>query len=798
MTSLELVSLHLPEDFPGAFSVRRFEIEERLSHPFTIALDLRSPVDSLDVDTMVGRSAWVRLVGANERRWQGIVEAAAFTRAPDVGDGLSSYRVSVRPNLWQLSRRTRHRMLQHASIPEMVTRILDEGSIAHRWELGDTYPALELRAQYAESDFAFVSRLLEEAGISYRFEDPGPGEPSTLVLDDHPHRRAPRPLPLTFTDDISTAPEQGLWATALRVEQSARPGAVVLREHDFNRPRAPLYSAAISDRSQDGGAEHLRYAPQNSLREVEPEQKQRDVADDLGVARYEPAHGFRQATVALESLNAERQVTRFDTSDCGVAPGTVFAMVSHPRPDVGAEPLLSVAMRLTGEVATPDHWRFEVHSVHTDRPYRPAQRTPKPEMFGVQAAVVVGPPGEDDIYVDEHARVRVQFPWDRDHEPGPESSIWMRVSQGWAGGGHGAFTIPRVGHEVLVAFIAGDVDAPVIVGRLHNSAQPAPFPLPANKTVSTLRTATSPGGGGFNELRFDDAAGREHVFMQAERDMDQLVKRDLKVAAGHDRQSYVQNDEGIAVGHNRSKLVNHHEVEGTGLSRVQAVGLHRTSMVGADDSTVVGARWSVTVARGLAGRLSPELDRLSKKLGGVLRNTARRVFADSPSDPLVATSAHTLSGFGRAAFGMLHDVLSGFDGLATDKGPPPTTLEVQDRQIRLSTGEASIVLDGPNVSIIAPGGIALHSGGSTVILSEAELALAAGGKVGVVSDGSDVVVQAQRDVHLNPFAPGPLRPDPAPPAGPLGDVPAEVTDCAVCGGPLANHGQYARCRGGEG
>jgi type VI secretion system secreted protein VgrG len=338
------------------------------------------------------------------------------------------------------------------------------------------------------------------------------------------------------------------------------------------------------------------------------------------------------------------------------------------------------------------------------------------------------------------------------------------------------FTIPRVGHEVLVAFVNGDPDCPLVVGRVHNARESVPFPLPENKTVSTWKSASSPGGKGFNELRFDDAKGREHVFLQSEKDMDQLVKHDLKQAVGNNQSRYVQNDEHVAIGGDRTKFVNQNELETTGLSRETFVGLNRLSTVGIEDSTLVGRRWSVTVGRGLTGKLVGELEQAAGSLGNVVRNAATSVLGFVPDNPLAKAADAALSGFGKAAFEKLHNALKVLDGFGMDAGPPPTTLEIVDRQIKFSTGEASIILDGPNVTISAQGTIALHAMKSISILGEEELALGGREKVAIVSATDDVIVQAFKDVHLNPFVPANMPP----PAVRLeGDVKGNKPRCEI-------------------
>ncbi|MEZ4296367.1 MAG: type VI secretion system tip protein TssI/VgrG [Polyangiaceae bacterium] len=811
----------------AALSVRKLHIVEPMNDLFSVRLQALSPNESLDLSELVGQKATLQFTWRTERAFRGTCNEARFLRAPSPGEGLATYEFQIVPSLWRLSQRTRCRLFQHRSIPEIVTAIFDEWKIKHALRLDKAdYPSLELRAQYHESDYHFVKRLLEEAGISFWFAEEGE-EDAVVVLGDRPAANPERPVPLTYVDEAGQAMSAHAdFATKLTLTEISRPGTVTLRDHDPMRPRQPLFSSASSGREAESAHEVFRFAPSVSFMETPSSgPSELPVADDLGRSRANEGRAAQASRLQIESLHSDRRVLHLETGTDDLAPGTVFRLLEHPRLDLSPDKtFLSVGFEIVAEGVELSQYVFRCTAVETSKPYRPAAATPKPRMYGVQTAVVVGPgglaetpsdpgpggvgtlhgaamaPGEaesrltdNEIYVDEMGRVRVQFPWDRDHGFDKQSSIWMRVSQGWGGSGYGLFTIPRVGHEVLVAFLDGDPDCPVVVGRVHNLREAPPFALPANKTVSTFRTATSPGGDGFNELRFDDAAGREHVYLQGQRDMDTLVKNDQKEAVGHDKNRYVQNDDAVAVGRNRTKLVNQNEVDATGLNRVSSVGAHRSTFVGGDDTTFVGARWSVTLARGLGSKLAAEIDKTAGQLGGVMRSAATSVLSTFGENPLTSTAAEALTGFGTAAFSALRDTASFIAGFTAEGGPPPTSIEMQDRQIKLTNGEASIVLDGPHVTIVADGNISFHARGNIAVLGEKEAALAAGGKVGVISDTGDVIVQAQKDVHLNPFVAGGTRPKVAK-TGTLGAPPPDPDRCVVCGDPLTAGEQVSSCK----
>ncbi len=854
----------------GSLSVRHFHVEEKMSGLFRITAQALSPFDSLDLSSYIGRRAEFVIHGASPRRWRGLCVEMRMARTAVVGDqGLTTYAIEIVPTLWRLTQRRGNRLFQHTSIPDIVTRILGEWNVEHAFQIeAKRYPKLELRTQYDETDFAFVARLLEEAGISFYLVDEGDRD-STLVLHDAPQSAPPRARSVAFVDDVfQSLAGQEEHVTKLSLREASRPGTVTLRDHDPRKPRLPLYAGAASDRAEEAAHEQYRHVPGAFLHEEGDARRpsaaaataaalsaagntspaaftaaqvaqvlsvgETPVADDRGTARRSGKRGEALAQGMIESMHADRRVVTFETNVPDLRPGVVFAISGHPRSDVsGDTQLLMTHLVIEGDLATADAWKFEGTAVPTNRPYRPAMTTPKPRLYGIQSAVVVGPqaslvgtvagvtasagaaasalPGkagsaaraaqggaataaallDNEIYVDELGRVRVQFNWDREGQFDGNSSIWMRVSQGWAGGGYGLFTIPRVGHEVLIAFLDGDPDAPIVVGSVHNVVEPVPFKLPENKTVSTWKTASSPGGVGFNELRFDDAAGREHLYLQAQKDMDHLVKNDFKEAVGHNRSRSVQNDDVTAVGHDRVKVVNHNELEATGLNRSSVIGLSRAATVGVEDSTHVGTRWSVTIARGLTGRLARELDGIaSGPLGGVLRGAASTVLGMLPNSPLGRAAEATLSDFGAAAVGRLKNVLSVLDGFEAAPGPPPTAIEMVDRQIKLSTGEASILLDGPNVIITAQGSITFHAMKSVSILGEEEVAIAAREKAALISTGDDVLIQAKGDVHLNPYA-SRKRMDRA--ARIDGAIPDGIRRCDVCGEELVAGDDGAVC-----
>ncbi len=793
-----------------ALSVRKFSIVERISTGFQVDLVARSPTDDIPFSIIVGKPAELQMwspLGV-PRRWRGICSEMRLARVETAG--LSTYELRIVPSFHRLTLRQDNRLFQHISVVEMVKAILTEHGVPHVFRLSSVnYPPLELRTQYGETDATFVRRLLEEAGISSYYEDAG-DEASTLVLHDSPQTNSLRVgLPLSFVDSPGQAQAGNLeHITNLQVIERDLPTQWTVADYDFYRPRYPLQARAHAS-VLNVMAEVYSYEQGTMLAEQRFATGGAAVADDLGVARWDLHRGVERTEFDRDSVHSGKTVVTFDTNLVDLLPGSVVTTLGHPRPELApGKRLLVMSQALSGEVASVESWVTRVETQSAEAPCRPLRTTPKPQMFGLQTAVVVGDrakmagaekmAGEaladamlagNEVYTDEFGRVRVQFPWDREGELSATSSMWMRVSQGWAGAGYGLFTIPRVGHEVLIAYLGGDIDSPIVVGRVHNAVEPVPYPLPRNQTVSTWKTASSPAGGGSNELRFDDGQGREHVYVQAERDMDQLVKKDSREAVGRDRSVYVQNRESLAVGHDRTKVVHHNEVEATGLNHLSAVGLNRASTIGVEESTHVGTRWSVTVARGLTGLVARELDNIAKgPLGGVLAGAARSVLGVLPHDPTGNTGDSALSQFGRSAAEKLKALVTSATEAASLPGPPPTTIEMVDRQIKLTTGEASILLDGPNITFTAQGAITMHAHKSISFASEEEAVLAARSRVAVISATDDVIVQGKKTVHLNPYQS----------AGTLAQVatiggPPPGPRCARCGAELTETPEGTSC-----
>lgn len=521
----------------STLSVRHFKTVEKMFGLFEVTVVALSSNEELNLDALVGKPAALYIAAGtvhllnDGRRFAGI--CSSMEQLKSEAKGLSTYRLQIVPTLWQLTQRRNHRTFQHLSIPDIVDQILDEWRVEHSWSVDRRqHPKLELRVQYGETDYDFLRRMLEEAGIAFYFRDGTNERGANVVLHERPDRGAVRDGgPLRHVEKPNAAAEHE-YITEVHLAQQVRTGRVTVRDHDFRR--AAEYK--LQGQASAAGPEHLyeqhMYAPGAFLVEG-GKPSGTPIADDKGVARHDDHAGQRLAEHRLEAYRASRRTVSFRTNVLDLSPGTIFSMGAHPREDLGPKQML-LATEFHMEGTPLEEWTIAGHAYFASEAYRPPQETVKPQIHGVESAIVVGPKGEE-IHTDEFARVRVHFHWDRYVEFNDKSSCWVRVSQGWAGTGFGMIAIPRVGQEVLVAFLGGNPDQPVVVGRLYNNTSPAPYKLPDNKTMSGWRSDTTPGSAGFNEIMFEDAKGRERVFIQAEKDLEKLVKSDETERTGKTR-----------------------------------------------------------------------------------------------------------------------------------------------------------------------------------------------------------------------------------------------------------------------
>jgi type VI secretion system secreted protein VgrG len=432
------------------------------------------------------------------------------------------------PAAWLTTQRVSRRIFQDTSAVDIVESLLAEygGRLpALVRNLAGSHPPGEYITQYDESDFDFARRILADAGVGFLFDLSRASE--LTLVDDLASQATMLARPLPFVPKSDLVPGEPHVHSAA-VSDAFAPGLVTLRDYDPWRPRLGLQDRLPAAPSADAGealAEVYRFEPGK-------------LADEA----------VGRAQRQLEALRRDRRRALFGTS-VPLAPGTAFALEGRPQAPA-LEEWLVVRSRSDVQHGRAKH---EIEAVPRDNGYRALMRR-KPRAVATQTAFVVGPPGEE-IDVDSRGRVRVEFRWDR-RELRQASSRWVRVSQAWAGSGYGLSCLPRVGDEVVVDFLDGDPDQPIVVGRVHNAINVPPLDLPAEKAISRWRSRSTPGGGGFNEIALDDAAGAERIVVHAQRDLVATIEHDAHVDVGHDVTGNIKRHFGGSVGGNGDLSLN--------------------------------------------------------------------------------------------------------------------------------------------------------------------------------------------------------------------------------------------------
>ncbi|PKL95003.1 MAG: type VI secretion system tip protein VgrG, partial [Gammaproteobacteria bacterium HGW-Gammaproteobacteria-9] len=445
----------------------------------------------------------------------GLVHQAAQGES---GQRLTRYRLTLVPQLAYLAHRTNQRIFQHMSVPQIVAQVLEEHGIqadAYRFGLGPViYPKREYCVQYDESDLHFIQRLCEEEGIHYHFEHSANGH--VLVFGDD-QTVFPKLAATAYQQDSGLVTDQPVIKRfGLRLE--TRTSRVTRRDYDFEKPRLTMEATFHSD-----------FQP--------------DLEDYDYPGRFtERARGKHLSQRTLERHRHDYELAEGESDQPRLVSGHFLPLTEHPRSDWNQLWLLTEVLHegkqpqvleesVTSHVDTGDGFiqGYRNHFIATpwDIPFRPALDHPKSKVLGSQTAVVTGPVGEA-IHCDEYGRVRVQFHWDREGQADDKTSCWLRVSSSWAGDRYGGIAIPRVGMEVLVTFLEGDPDQPLVTGCLYHKEHQVPYDLPANKTRTVFKTLSSPGGGGYNELRIEDRKGAEQIYLHAQRDWDADRKTEIR------------------------------------------------------------------------------------------------------------------------------------------------------------------------------------------------------------------------------------------------------------------------------
>ncbi len=508
-----------------------FSGREELSRPFHFTLDMLSTDEAIEPEDIVGKpvSFSIRLPEGGRRPFGGFVRR--FVRGPNRIQRLRCYSAEVVPWLWFLTRTADCRIFQNKDVKEILEEVFEDLGFADYdlTTITGVHPKREYCVQYRESDFDFLSRLMEEEGIFYWFTHEAGGR-HILHLADSSDGYGLCPVNrLAYSPGSKALEHVESWEHAFEF----RTGAWAQNDFNFEKPGANLHTTEETVLTIDDFKTYERFDYPGHYADKGDGQQLTRVRMEAEEWPYDRV----QAASRCRSLHV----------------GHTFTLVRH---EVAAEEgqdyvLLDAVHSATNGSYTAggstEDYRVTFAGMPASRVFRPARTTPKPRIAGLQTAIVVGKQGEKDVETDKYGRVHCQFFWDRRGRSNEKSSCFIRVAQSVAGKRWGAIFLPRIGHEVVVAFLEGDPDRPLIVGSVYNGWTMPPYALPAEKSKATIKTMSFDPGGGFNELRFEDKKGSEQIFIHAEKDLDIRIK--------NDRREYVGNDRHLIVGRDRIEQI---------------------------------------------------------------------------------------------------------------------------------------------------------------------------------------------------------------------------------------------------
>lgn len=580
--------------------------QEGISQLFHFQLDLIAPVDKpVDFSDVLSGPAVVELEQAEgTRHFNGFINRFSQGKRDD---DFIYYHASMVPHFWFWAKNQQSRIFQHKTVPEILKTVLT--GLKVDFQLQGKYEPRDYCVQYRESDFAFASRLMEEEGIFYFFRHTK--DEHVLVVSDHPgtHANVPFAHKLIYEEVGGGNREEQRIHSWSRM-QEVRAGKVTLWDHCFELPHKHLEAdKTIVESVQAGKATHnlKLHAKDLELYDFPGGYAQRFDGVDKGggdkPGDLQKIFDDNKRTAAIRMQQEATPALQFNgNGNCAqMHSGFKFTLERHFDAD-GDYLLTDVThnARLGADYRSASSETLDYANsfqcIPLAVPFRPPMVTPRPTVRGSQTAVVVGPAGEE-IFTDKYGRIKAQFHWDREGKNDADSSCWIRVGTMWAGRNWGMIHIPRIGQEVIVDFLEGDPDQPIVVGNVYNADQMPPWSLPDNKTQSGIQTRSSPGGSGANcnQIRFEDKAGAEQVHIHAEKNQDIEVENDETHWVGHDRKKTVDNDETVHVKHDRTETVDNNETITIGANRSEKVVVNETIAVGGDRTRTVSGNESVTV-----------------------------------------------------------------------------------------------------------------------------------------------------------------------------------------------------------
>jgi type VI secretion system secreted protein VgrG len=603
---------------------------EELSRLFEFQVELLSESHTISPPALLGKSISLDIMTHNGGKRYLDGHCMRFAYLGNHGR-FFKYQATVRPTLWYATRGSDMKIFQGDTVPEIIKKVLGKYPIdLNVSKLTETYRKWDYCVQYRESDFNFVSRLMEHEGIYYFFEHSAGNHKMVLCDSIAAHKPFPGYASVPYyPPDATYSDNEKDHFNSWLITQAVDPGTYVTTEHDFKKPNADLKLIQAEPKGHANASYEIY---------------------DFPGGYTELGDGEHYSKVRMEALQHQHESVVGTGHMRGAAPGYLLSLTNQKRSDQNRKYLVTAcdyAMRdnqYEADGSGSYDFQAQMSAIPSSDPYRPKRLTPKPHTSGPESAVIVGPPGEE-IYTDEYGRAKVQFPWDRVGQKNQDSTCWIRISNPWAGSNFGAISLPRIGQEVLVDFINGDPDRPIITHRLYNANNMPPWALPGNKTQSGILTRSSKGGdpgdgmkngiGSANALRFEDMKGKEQLWLHAEKDQLTEVENDEDKWVGNDRRKTVDRDETnvihrdrtetvdrnekinvhgwrteevdldetITIHKNRKERVDNNETisigdnrkEDVGKNETISIGINRTETVGANETITIGANRNVTI-----------------------------------------------------------------------------------------------------------------------------------------------------------------------------------------------------------
>lgn len=645
---------------------------EALGRLFEFELNLLSEQPDIQLQDLLGQPMTVRLTLPDDqiRYFNGFV-----SRATQVGmfGNYHAYQVSLRPWFWFLTRTADCRIFQEMTVPDIIKQMFrDHGFSDVEDLLSEEYRNWEYCVQYRETDFNFISRLMEQEGIYYYFKHEE--DKHTLVLSDSIESHKPvvgyEEVPYYPPQEQARREREHIydWLIAHEVQ----PSAYALNDFNFKTPKANLQVNLSST---------VEYALSNL-----------EVFDYPG-EYVERDEGVTYVRRRVEEVDAQFEVLQGQSNTRGFFAGGMFEMTNFPREDQNREYLIVSAMHNLqsgqyesgGETGAGTTFSCNFSVIDSNQPYRHPRTTPKPVVQGPQTAIVVGPAGQE-IHTDEYGRVKVQFHWDRHGQADENSSCWIRVSHPTAGKNWGAVAIPRIGQEVIVDFLEGDPDRPIITGRVYNADEMPPFDLPNNGMVSGMKSNSTPGGGGYNEISMNDTKGEENVTIHAQYNMDTVVENDQSSTVHNNRTTTVDVDDSETVSNNQTLTVGSNQTLDVGSNQTITIGGERSVNVGSSDSLTVGSARTMSVGSSESVTISGSR---SMTVGG------SEVVNVSGDQNTTATNINDTAG----------------------------------ANVTIAAGANAQVTGAANVTITAGSALTLTAGGSSIVINAGGITLSTGGVI---------------------------------------------------------------------